>query len=64
MARQKMSDEQKAKKAAEKAAPKPSASLDEEIGKGLTPKSESKESSQAEKDFANHPKFSKFKGEG
>lgn len=36
-------------------------SLDEQIGKGLTPKKEHGELDQMQKDFALHPKFSKFK---
>lgn len=36
-------------------------SLDEQIGKGLTPKNEQAALDQQEKDFALHPKFAKFK---
>lgn len=68
-----------ARKKKNEGAQKAPVSMDQEIGKGLTPKTpyqehmgqwESKaekkkpESSQIEKDYEMHPKFSKFKGEG
>lgn len=51
-----------AKKKKNEGAQKAPVSMDEAIGKGLTPKPQ--ESSQIEKDYEMHPKFSKFKGEG
>lgn len=62
----KMTDEKKAAKAAEKKAKEAAAkavapSLDEEIGKGLTPKKAESNLDQVEKDFELHPKFAKFK---
>lgn len=39
-------------------------SLDELIGKGLTPKKEQRELDQAEKDYARHPKLAKFNSQG
>jgi hypothetical protein len=54
-----------ARKKKNKGAEKAPVSMDEEIGKGLTPKEKSESKSSAfEKDYEKHPKFSKFKGEG
>lgn len=39
-------------------------SIDQEIGKGLSPKKEQSELDQAAKDFALHPKFAKFNSQG
>lgn len=36
-------------------------SLDEQIGKGLTPKKEHSELDQEKNDYAQHPKLAKFK---
>lgn len=54
-----MADEKEKKPKAKKVAL--SKSLDEEIGKGLTPKKEEVSLDHVEKDFASHPKFAKFK---
>lgn len=52
------------KKAAEKVeqpeAPE-NVSLDEQIGKGMTPKKEHSELDQEKNDYAQHPKLAKFK---
>lgn len=53
--------DKKVKKQEESVAP---ISLDEQIGKGLTPKKEQGELDQSQKDFAQHPKFAKFNSQG
>lgn len=50
--------EKKVKKQEESVAP---ISLDEQIGKGLTPKKEQSELDQEKNDYALHPKLAKFK---